>query len=158
MIVRYGTRSLIFEPVPSFAEGLMSRFRENDRVVVIHAGLGGSQRQQEIFVDRDGSSIVRGKENPSVHVQLLDVASVFAGISDSMVDCMKINIEGAEYELLDAMISANLLTRVRALLIQFHDIGSGSHRSRAAIQDEMSKTHECVFDYEFLWERWDVRD
>lgn len=158
IIVRYGVRSIVFEPVPSFAEGIRSRFRYNDRVVVVEAGLAASQRRVPIFLDRDGSSVLRGEGLPCVDVQLLDVVTFFNELSDPIVDCMKINIEGGEYELLEAMISANLLERVRTLLIQFHNLGPGSQRDRLVEQRGLSLTHRCVFDYPFLWERWDRRD
>lgn len=68
---------------------------------------------------------------------------------------LKMNVEGAEYDLLDHVIGAGLHTAIRNLQVQFHQIeGEPYHDRYEAIQMEMAKTHRLTFCYPFVWENW----
>ena len=73
------------------------------------------------------------------------------------VDLMKINIEGSEFPLLERMIDCDLLGEVRCFLIQFHEWHPGAYRRRRRIQRALAKTHTKVWDYPFIWEKWQRR-
>src|SRR5690242_18771033 len=55
MISLYGCRSLIFEPIPTFAVACASLFARNDLVEVRRAALGGSTRTATFPLEHDGS-------------------------------------------------------------------------------------------------------
>lgn len=72
------------------------------------------------------------------------------------IDLMKINIEGGEYDLLDSLVkSQKIINSVNTLLIQFHDFIPDAEKKRNVIQEKLSTTHQKVFDYPFIWEKWD---
>ena len=68
---------------------------------------------------------------------------------------MKINIEGAEYDLLDSLISKNNHSIVQNLQIQFHDFVFSDVKERMfKIHSELCKSHSLSYQYEFVWENW----
>jgi FkbM family methyltransferase len=153
---RYGCRSIILEAIPSFAHQCTSRFRSNARVVVIGEALGAESGTTTMTEAADSSSALRPDSTaPRLDVKVLGVNDLFAKRELTEVACMKINIEGGEYELLERMQAAGLLSKVRCFLIQFHTVASDSGARRSSIAGALSQTHKKVFDYPFVWERWD---
>jgi FkbM family methyltransferase len=156
MCWRYGSKSLVLEPVPEFAAQIAKRFEHNDRVVPIAAGLGARDETLEIALAADGSSSVRRALGVrQINVPIMGVESLFAEHHLDEVACTKINIEGAEYDLLDAAHERGLLARVRCLVIQFHDIGATTQERLARVREGMARTHDPGFSFDLVWERWD---
>jgi FkbM family methyltransferase len=153
---RYGCRSIILEPIPTFARRIKHRFARNRRVEVIAAGLGARDEVVQMTEAADGSSAAHGP-GELVDAPLVGVEGLFAKHPTTDFACMKINIEGGEFDVLDMMIASDLCPRIRCFLIQFHRVSPDSPERRRAIQDGLSRTHNLRFDYEFLWERWDRR-
>lgn len=68
---------------------------------------------------------------------------------------VKINIEGAEYELLNHIIDAGLHKRIKNLQVQFHLIeGEPIEEMYGAIASKLRETHHLTFYYPFCWENW----
>src|SRR5262249_16612760 len=128
------------------------RFRHNPLVTVRRAALGTTRGQTEIALAADASSLTGKGRRVSIDIE--DVSEVFK--SYPRIGCMKLNVEGAEYELLERMTELNLLDRVATYRIQFHKFERAVSR-REAIRHELSRSHICVLDYPFVWERWDRR-
>ncbi len=73
------------------------------------------------------------------------------------VDLMKLNIEGAEFDLLDRLIAKKLHKKVTDIQIQFHKIDDKSEERRNKIREKLSKTHDCTWNYPFVWENWKLK-
>lgn len=156
MLCRYGCRSIIFEPVPQFAESLRQRYARNSRVEVCEAALSDRSGHTKITFSADGSSTFASTDNAvTFGIRLVDFAAFLRERNVSEIACLKLNIEGGEYEVLREMAEQNLLGAVRSFLIQFHIIDPDCTTKRAAIQNALAKTHKSEFDYPFVWERWD---
>lgn len=155
MLCRYGCRSIIFEPVPQFAESLRQRYARNNRAEVCETALSDRSGHTKIVFSADGSSTFGSTDNAATFdIRLVDFAEFLRERKISEIACLKLNIEGGEYEVLREMAEQNLLSAVRCLLVQFHMIDSQSEAKRASIQKTLSKTHKCQFDYPFVWECW----
>jgi len=152
LLVRYGAPSIVFEAVPAFADKIAERFTHNTLVTVRAAAIGTRTGKGEIALADDGSSFHGA--GPPLSIDVIDVAEVFT--AHPLIGCMKLNIEGAEYDLLERMAELNLLDRVATYRIQFHG-GENAVSRRQAIQERLSRTHVSVIDYPFVWERWDRR-
>ncbi len=136
---RYNCRVLVFEPVKSFAERIEARFKKNPRIKVFCLALGENRRQEIIALGDDGSSVYR--DNPEKEtIQFEDVAEFFTKHNIKNIDLMKVNIEGGEYELLPRLFYAGLVSRIKNLQIQFHDIGPDSELRMEKICQELVKT------------------
>ncbi len=107
-------------------------------------------------MEGDASSIFSLSENTE-EIILKDINKFIdeAGIVE--IDLMKINIEGAEFALLKSLIKTGNHKKVKNILVQFHKISEYYESSKQAITNELEKTHELVFSYEFIWECWKLK-
>ncbi len=155
MLARYGCRSELFEPIPDHASHCHSLFSRNAMVRVHAAALGGSARTAVFRLAGTGSS----EFSPAVgavvvDAPVLDVASFLDDLVPEEVSCLKLNIEGGEYEVLERLLQTGHIERCRSLLIQFHRQPEGWARRCAEIEEGMRKTHVREWCYPMLWEKW----
>lgn len=74
------------------------------------------------------------------------------------VDLLKINIEGAEYDVLQHIIGAGLHTRIKNIQVQFHQVrGLPFERWYKEIADKLSETHSLTWRYPYCWENWQIK-
>lgn len=74
------------------------------------------------------------------------------------IDLLKLNIEGAEYDVLSHIIGAGLHTRIKNVQVQFHQIaGVPFERWYKEIADKLSKTHSLPWRYPYCWENWQLK-
>jgi hypothetical protein len=88
----------------------------------------------------------------------VDVREFFDENNIETVDLLKLNIEGAEYDVLDRIIELNLLPHIKNIQIQFHRFVPDCERRRNVIRNYLSKTHTCVWNYDWIWEGWKLKD
>ena len=70
------------------------------------------------------------------------------------VDLLKINIEGAEYEILEKMCNTNTINKVQHLQIQFHNFVDNAQTRYDDIVKQLTNTHHCDFDSLWRWSFW----
>lgn len=84
-------------------------------------------------------------------VKCVDIAPYL----DKEIAVLKINIEGAEYELLNYIISKGLHKNIKNIQVQFHLIdGIDYEFLYNQIRDNLSLTHEMTYCYPYVWENW----
>ncbi len=108
-------------------------------------------------VDGTSSSLLRAgvyKRAKHVLVDVVGVSEFFEWLQEDRVDLMKINVEGAEYELIEAMAQHNLLTRIECLQIQFHDFVATPIKQWRRACRLLGATHRPEYRYPFVWEQW----
>jgi FkbM family methyltransferase len=67
----------------------------------------------------------------------------------------KLNVEGAEYSLLNHIIDAGLHKRIKNLQVQFHQIEGQPYEAwYNEIAKRLSATHKLDWQYNFCWESW----
>jgi FkbM family methyltransferase len=158
---RYLSTVHVFEPVPAYCVQMRQRFVRNPRVHVHEMGLAGETRDEKLFSAEAGSStfVDRLGAGEPIPVRLARAADVLQDLGLARVDLMKVNIEGGEYELLEHLLEAGWAPRVRNFCIQFHEevLPDAPERMRA-IQAGLARTHRPTFQYEFVWENWQLRD
>jgi FkbM family methyltransferase len=156
---RYDCEVWCFEPVRAYYESLCSRFPQNPKVRCFNQGVGARERWAEIQVNAAASSELRDAGAGGTEtVRIADISDVLRSLGRARVELIKINTEGAEYELLEAILTRGLAGRFQNLQIQFHS-GIDNYLSRwAAIRRGLSQTHALTYDYYFVWENWAVFD
>lgn len=157
IFARYCCSIHVFEPVPEFAANISRRFAHNPKIKVNPFGIGKDTSRAEIALSRDGSSMFK-KDGDPVKIDIVMASDYFEQHRITFVDLMKINIEGAEYDLLDHLIERQLTTSIRDIQIQFHDFIPDAARRRMEIRHCLQKTHFLTYDYPFVWENWHLRD
>lgn len=156
MLVRYGCRSEIYEPVPEFADHCRQVFARNSLVKVHAAGVGGSTRLTSFHIAQDGTSefINAGNQSQTLTTQILDIAQIINELDTDQIACLKLNIEGGEYEVLERLIETGQIARLRSLVIQFHRQPADYEARYQALQSQLATTHTCEWRYPMVWEKW----
>jgi len=153
---RYDCRVIVFEPVAAFAEKIRERFQTNPSIEVCQYGLGHGNRNEQIHLSADGSSIFVN-DGQTETITIRDAIEWFESRGNPNVALMKINIEGGEYELLERLDKGCLIPNIENLQIQFHPIAPDSRERMNAIQVFLSRTHELKWQYDFVWESWTLK-
>jgi FkbM family methyltransferase len=153
----YNSSIWIFEPYLPFAEKIEARFKRNSKIKLFKFGLSANNENVEFSV-LDNSSSMFQKTGDKDTIQLVSVAEFIRNQNIQHIDLIKINIEGAEYELLETLLDNNLVTIFRNIQVQFHDfiIENASERMKN-IQSRLSVTHKLTYQYEFVWENWELK-
>jgi FkbM family methyltransferase len=119
---RYGATIHAYEPVPSASRRMQRRLAEHPNVHVHRLGLGATNERVAMSVDGPGSSVYASEGVfGSTEVEIRDVVEVFDELGLHEIDLLKVNIEGAEYDLFDRLAEAEWLPRIRVLSVQFHE-------------------------------------
>ena len=152
-------RLFAYEASPSIYQKFSSSHVGENHVVKCY-GLGGKTRECDIFVSGhhgDATSIFGYRSSSSEKTKIVDIVEEFENENIEFVDIMKINIEGAEYELLDRMIKTGIINKVKRLIVQFHTFGETENINKQNIREGLSNTHECFFEYPYVWEGWKLK-
>jgi FkbM family methyltransferase len=159
ILSRYNCRVEVFEPVPDFYDQIRRRLAFSDRVNVHEFGLGGASRTLPIALSADGSSAFHAfaRNTQTIGVEIRDLVTYLDAQGLDRVDLLKLNIEGAEYELLERVLDTGRASTFKHILVQFHDQIPGAAARAAAISDRLSETHELVWRVPFVWEAWMLR-
>lgn len=153
---KYCCNVYVFEPVMAFYEAIKKRFQRNKKIRTFPFGLAEENKKVVLGVDKDCSSMFKGSDEGEVVV--LHSFKEFLGTHQIRnIDLIKINIEGAEYDLLDFIIEEGLQTRISNIQVQFHDFVPYAEKRMKAIQKMLEGTHEMTWQYPFVWENWRIR-
>ena len=155
MLCRYGAKIVIFEPNPPYAARLRDRYKANDRVELVEAALSDRTGQQALSLCDEGSTLMgSASASATIDVRLVDVGQLIEERFSNELGCLKLNVEGAEYEILDKLLSAGQVSGIQYILIQFHKGPLNCVQRREQIQMRLGETHKKVFDFPFVWELW----
>lgn len=154
---KYNCSIHIFEPVPIFAEKIKKRFAKNQKISVHQFGLAGATKSVRMAVNADGSSMFKlvGK---AIYAHVVDVNTFLKENRINKIDLMKVNIEGAEYDLLEYIIESDCIRTITNLQVQFHSFVPDSGRRRKSIQGALERTHCLTYEYPFVWENWHIKN
>jgi FkbM family methyltransferase len=154
---KYGSLIYVFEPVPEYYNIIIRKFSQNRKVLSYCFGLSAKSGETRIsLADNSSSLFITG--NNDIDIKLKSITEFIEENKIEKIDLAKINIEGSEYDLLESLIQNGLIERFRNIQVQFHDFIIPNARTRMnAIQQELSKTHELTWQYEFIWENWKLK-
>lgn len=92
-------------------------------------------------------------EDPTHEYECFDVNSLLARFDE--IALLKVNIEGAEYPVLDHIINHGYHERIKNLQVQFHQLDPEPWQSwYSSIAGRLQETHEIKWRYNFCWESW----
>jgi FkbM family methyltransferase len=119
------SRVLVFEPFPENFAVLTRNVEENrlQMVTCVNEAVSGTRGRLPFHVhptDSGSHSLATERESGKViEVQCCTLADVFERFNLDVIDYLKMDCEGAEYDILDASV-ASLLKRVRRISMEYH--------------------------------------
>lgn len=92
-------------------------------------------------------------EDPTHEYECFDVNSLLRRFDE--IALLKLNIEGAEYDLLEHIYRGGLMARIRDLQVQFHLVEDEDSEMRYEVISELLlETHSPTWRYAHCWENW----
>ncbi len=157
ILCKYNANVYIFEPVRDFFLVIKNKFLKNEKVMSFNFGLAGKDQEMQISISDNSSSVyLKGEKKETI--QLKSIVDFIKRNNINQIDLIKINIEGGEYELLESLIENGCITVFKNIQVQFHDFLFENAKERMnKIQENLSKTHEITYQYEFVWENWRLK-
>lgn len=153
---KYGCMVYAYEPVESCYNKCVEVMGKRRKVRLMNYGLSDKTDTTTIYLNNDGSSMTKISDKTSA-IKVVDVLEELNGIGTD-IDLMHVNIEGEEYSLLKRILDSGKMGAIKTLLVQFHYYrGREDYLDRQEIQRKLTDTHDMVFNFEFVWERWDIR-
>lgn len=149
---RYDCKVLILEPVAEFYQKIQRRFENDANVKVINVGLGHFSGNASISLAANSSSIKSGAKGRLEQIALLSFPDLVEKFNLKHIDLVKINIEGAEFDVLPDMLDSPV--DIKSYLIQFHKIDRASLSKRDVIRSKMRELYIENWNYYFVWEKW----
>lgn len=142
----------IFEPVKSKFDFIKNRFRFNEKISVNNCGVWITKCKLSMSVNGEGSSfLINSDEGIAQDVDVINFNEYI--LNKCVVDLVKLNIEGAEYGLLEG-VTDEVMNNVKCWQIQFHDFSSYCSERRDEIRERLSKRYKQIYNFPFVWESW----
>jgi FkbM family methyltransferase len=152
----YMCNVFVFEPVKKYFEFITERFKRNTKIHVENFGLSGKTTFENIVVSAESSSMfIPGEEKDSELIILFNINEFLQ--NEVIIDLVKINIEGSEYDLLDSISNENI-KKLKNIQVQFHTFIDDCETRKKNIRERLSLTHECTYCYEYVWENWKLKE
>lgn len=156
---RYGCKVYIFEPVLEFYQNCVERFQGNDKIICLNYGLSSSNSWLDIGLAENASSFTSPHaKGPMQRVEVRSIVECIRELGTDKIDLLKINIEGGEFDVLPAIIESCDIRKVQFLQVQFHNFVNNASKQREAIRIQLANTHSEMWNYEFVWESWTLKD
>lgn len=144
-----------FEPVAKFYNTLEDKFKSLQNITLLNYGLSDKTKKVYFNISEESSSEFVIAENKAL-VNMVSITDFLKKYGVVKVDLIYMNIEGGEFEVLHELIKQGLIKNISHLQVQFHNVSKNSRKNRLKIRKELKKTHKNVFNYPFIWERWDL--
>ena len=155
---RYDSIVFVLEPLQDLYPKIEDRFSSNPKVIPLKYAIANKTEELSIAINGDGSSLYNTSTDAVEIIKCKDVKEFIEENNIDIIDLFKINIEGAEYDLLERLIELELMPKIKNLQIQFHRFIPDCEARRNSIIVELSKTHERSWNYEWIWENWKLKD
>lgn len=159
---KFNCNVYIFEPFPEFYNLIKERFKDNQKIKVFNYGVSNKTGEVEFLFSNDGSTLAQTKkykeeDNKTASiVQIKSFKDVYTEMNVDTIDVLKINVEGAEYEILDNIFKNKYTTKIKNFQIQFHPEPPDSEKNLEKIRKTLSKTHKQDWNYQWVWENWSL--
>jgi FkbM family methyltransferase len=156
---RYKCNIHTFEPIDYLYDICCQELKGLDKVKLYRKVLGDKNDTVNFYIAGDASSIYMGRvKNEDSYVEMIPIDSYMADENIHEVNLLKMNIEGAEYDLLEYMINKGMLTKFKNIQIQFHDNSVDNWRERYdKITETLNLTHFLTYKFEFKFENWKLK-
>ncbi len=149
---RYKSKIYIFEISRKCIDIIENKFKDNDDIKIFNFGLG--PKDEIFYLDGDGPG---AKITDNINNSKVQIKSIFNFLNElnlNHIDLIKINIEGAEYDLLNYLCDTGLISNFKKIQVQFHDFDEDCLDKLLEINRKLTNTHKNILSYPFVWEEW----
>jgi FkbM family methyltransferase len=141
---RYGCRVWCFEPV--FHQEIRSKLYPG--IKLFTSGIGRDNYDQTFQIKGDMTGA--WADGSEIEVSIVNVNEVL----NEPVALLKLNCEGGEYEILEAILDDGDPLLFDNIQVQFHPIFPDSEQRWQKIRERLLVTHELTYDAPWCWENY----
>lgn len=156
--IKYNCTIYAIEPLKDNFDIMSKNLSIYPKIICINSAL--SNFDGETYISNLGASsslFNRNEGGVSSKISVKSFSTFVKEESLDIIDLVKMNIEGSEYELLDEIIESGCINKIKHLQIQFHNFVNDAQIKRNTIRNKLKLTHNNNFNYPFIWERWDIK-
>lgn len=150
---KYGCNIYVFEPITDNCNFIKNRFAGNKNIHVLPYALGDQSRQIRLEVSGDATSSYKAGDNVAT-AEEVDTSKILNEIGIRDIDLFKLNVEGAEYAIIDNLIATGWIKHIRNLQIQFHNFVEDADRMMLRARQKLSLSHHQTYAFRYVWENW----
>ena len=160
---KYKSNIYIFEPLPRFITLIKENFQGNDKVRVFDYGIGGKTEDLNLVISEDASYLISPREvenTEGMEIETVKIKSFKDAYDETgvdKIDLIKINVEGAEYEIMQNIFDNDLVSKIDNFQIQFHNVTDDCERLLLDIREKLSETHSLDWKFDWVWENWSLK-
>ncbi len=153
---RFDCNIYAFEPKKEYFNYLLNKFEKNKNVKIFNFALSNFTGTAQISDIGAGSSIIERAENSEYEtINVMSFVDFMKMENVDSIDLLYLNIEGSEFDLLTNIFENNYQNKINHFQIQFHNFVKQAKQKRREIRKVLKITHDCKFNFPFIWERWD---
>jgi FkbM family methyltransferase len=154
---------IVLEPVPSFYEKLKKQINEsnlNSVVKTYNFGIGIGYKEMAVDIQGDGTSVFKSSSSKNTEtIRIVNIVDFFVqiGVGCHSVDLLTINCEGCEFDILETLLSTNLIEKFDHIQFQPHHAVTtqGDYVCRyCRLRELLARTHRVEYEYPHIWEAW----
>ena len=138
----------IYEPDTNFYNDLLKKYKFEKKVEILNLALFDKEQIITLSENSNASSIMENIED-GTKVKAVDISKEFKKYKN--IDLLKLNIEGAEYNVISRLIETQEINKVTYLLVQFHKEHDLDGSKFEKINLEILKNYIIVFNYKYVW-------
>lgn len=152
LIEKYEVEIFAYDPTP-FSVEWISKQKLPPQFHFFPYGVAGEDKKGLLYppskANRSSYSKVKRPSHPSkgkpIEVQFKKLQTIIKENGHNRIDILKMDIEGAEYEIIDDMIACKM--RPKQILLEFHH-----HLNGVSISDTLKSTHKLSsYGYKLFW-------
>jgi FkbM family methyltransferase len=153
---RYGCHVHVLEPIKSFYERTCERLKDRPNVRVWPFGIWfwTTMLPMRVCGDVTGAYRAEGQDETALVIHAVDLGKSLSRKSDGMFHLLKLNIEGAEFDVLESLLDHGEVWRYANIQVQWHDVAPRAEERRNTVIERLSVTHELTFDHGWVWQNW----
>ncbi len=151
---RFKCQVHVFEPVAFFREQMAVRFAGLPKIIIHPFGLAAADGQVRMNLAAESSSHVKPADQSGELCELRAFSAVAESLGVGEISLMKVNIEGAEFELIEHILDRSWAARIVDLQVQFHLFVPDAAARRRNLRRRLRGTHQPTYEYYFIWENW----
>ena len=142
-----------FEPATRAYKVALEKLKDYPNVILRNVALGVEGTAVLWDIDRDGANRGWSELEPHESITVVDTAKTLEPLGE--IGVMHLNAEGDEVVILEQLIEAGLIGRVKILLVQWHPYDHMKPRI-AKIIERLEETHE--HERRVAWNCWTRRE
>lgn len=163
----YPCRFYAIEPIRPFYETIQRKFANIPTVHAKQVGIG--VKKETITVNmaatqNDATQLISVQNNgqnaqnaQNAQIELEPLEKIMADWSISKIDLLQINIEGAEYDILENWMESGMIKKIQTIQIQFHNFPQIENyvERRATIRNQLRENgFRETYNFQWVWECW----